>query len=258
MKKIYLYLVGALILIFVLYNIWPLPFEYFAKSVILPVSNVLVETGKRIVSPISLLGDISSLNSKNKELENKNSELVAEVAKLKNSSRQCTELMREVDKSEVLDKAIIAKVVSRTPGGLSQKIIVNRGENDLVKSGSAVLTNGYFVGRVGKVEQNRSEVELIFSHGLLVPVIMEKNPEGGLLQGGLEGLTVTDIPISSKTEAGDKVMTSGLGGELPSGLLIGEVALNLGIEGELFQKVRVKSPINPYLIDFVSILNHEL
>ncbi|MFH1854902.1 MAG: rod shape-determining protein MreC [bacterium] len=258
MKKLYLYLIGALILIFVLYNIWPLPFEYFAKSVILPASNILVETGKRIVSPISLLKDIGSLNSKNKELENNNRELTAKVARLKNSSRQCIELMREVDKSEALGEVIIAKVVSRTPGGLSQKIIINRGEEDSVKSGSAVLANGYFVGRVGKVEKNRSEVELIFSHGLLVPVMMEKNPEGGLLQGGLEGLTVTDIPINSKIEAGDKVMTSGLGGELPSGLLIGGVALNLGIEGELFQRVRVKSPINPYLIDFVSVLNHEL
>lgn len=259
MKKFfYLYLLSTAILLVVLYKIWPLPFHSFAKSVLLPASNVLAEGGKKIYSPVDLLVKLSSLDKTNKQLEERNLALSSELAKLKDDVSQSRQLLAEIDKSKGMQNLIIAKVIVRTPGGFNQKIIINKGSENLVKPGLAVLSNGYFIGKVAKVQQAQSEVELIFSHSLRVPIKMEKNNDGGLLQGGLEGLVVTDIPINSKIESGDNVITSGLGGELPSGLLIGRIGLHLGVEGELFQKVRVVSPINPFALEFVSILQNEL
>jgi rod shape-determining protein MreC len=247
-----------MILLLVLYKIWPLPFHYLAKSVLLPSANVIVVSARKIYSPVQLLVDLNSLDRKNKSLEQENISLEAENAKLRDDSREATQLLSETDASKSFKNIIIARVVSRTPGGFSQKVIINKGAADNITAGAAVLCQGYFTGRVTSIERNRSEVELIFSHNSRIPVRMEKNPEGGLLQGGLEGLTVTDIPVNSKAETGDNVLTSGLGGEIPSGLLVGKVGLHLGLEGELFQKVRVTSPINPYSIGFVSVLSNEL
>ena len=238
----------------VLYKIWPLPFDSFSKAVILPSVNVVVESGKTIYSPIRLLVDLNTLDQKNKDLEQANTQLEADNAKLKNDSLETAQLLLEINKSKATQKVVVAKVIARNPGGFNQEVIVNKGESDGITNGSAVLSQGYFIGRVTKVDQSQCEVELIFSHNSLVPVKMDKNLDGGLLQGGLEGLTITDIPINSTAETGDNVLTSGLGGDIPSGLLVGKIGLHLGLDGELFQKVQVISPINPASVEFVSII----
>ncbi len=259
MKKIvYFYLISAIVLLIVLYRIWPLPFQTFSKAVLLPSANAFAQAGKKVYSPVNLILNLNSLNETNKRLEEENLKLSAELSKLKSDSYDAKQLLGEITKSKAAGNILIAKVISRTPGGFNQKIIINKGERDGVVKGQTVLSSGYFIGLVSQVDKSQSEVELIFSHSLRVPVKMEKNSDGGLLQGGLEGLVVTDIPINSKIESSDNIITSGLGGQIPTGLLVGQIGLHLGVEGELFQKVRVTSPINPSAIEFVSVLQNEL
>lgn len=220
----------------------------------MPSVNVLGVMGNQVLSPVELIKNISHLDQNNKSLQDENNLLTAELAKAQEASRSCTLLSEEVAQDKGFALSQTAKVIGRTPGGLNSTLLLDKGSDDGVQNGSAVLTNGYFIGKIQKVEKTKSEVMLIFSHGSLVPVSMEKNSEGGLLQGGLEGLTVTDIPISSKAETGDGVITSGLGGDLPPGLLIGKIGAHLGLQGDLFQKVTVVSPINPYDINYVTVL----
>ncbi len=259
MKKIYyFYLTAAIVLLVVLYKIWPLPFQAFSQAVILPTANVFVEAGRKVYSPFRLLVDLRNLENRNKDLENQNIQLQAELSKLKNDTYETSQLLNEVNKNTAQTSAVIAKVISRSPGGFNQQIIINKGERDGVRKDFAVLSNGYFIGQVARTDQTQSVIELIFSHGLRVPVKMEKNNDSGLLQGGLEGLVVTDIPIDAKIQSEENVLTSGLGGIIPPGLVVGKIGLHLGVQGELFQKVRVVSPINPFSIEYVTILANGL
>lgn len=255
MKKIYLYAVSFLVLLVILYEIWPLPFEYTAKTVLLPAVNVLSTIGQKALSPIKLLKNVSALDQLNKSLEEQNNLLITQLTKAEDTSKSCSLLAQEIEKDKGYVNSLPAKVIGRTPGGLNSTLLLNKGLGDGIAQGDAVLTNGYFVGKIKNVESSKSEVALIFSHSSMIPVMMASNREGGLLQGGLEGLTVTDIPISSKATTDDSILTSGLGGDLPSGLLIGKIGVHLGMEGDLFQKVQVTSPVNPYEISYVTILS---
>jgi rod shape-determining protein MreC len=253
-SKIYLYAVYALVLLVVLYKIWPLPFQEASKRVLLPTVNVLAEMGQKVISPINTLRDLNRLDKKNKALEQENNELMAKVASQENTNKNCSLYLKEVGKGSPKN-SIIAQVIGRTPGGLNSTLLLNKGSSDDIYVGDAVLSTGYFIGKVKSITDRTSEVMLIFSHNSFIPVVTNKNNDGGLLQGGLEGLTITDIPINSKAEVGDSVVTSGLGGELPAGLMVGKIGVHLGIKGDLFQKVKVESPINPYQINFVTVLN---
>lgn len=253
MKRIYLYLVTALVLLVIFYKIWPLPFFAFSKSVLMPTADVLTALAEKTIAPFRVIGDISNLAVENKRLTDENRLLKATLAKEEDSIRNNQLLLAEIQKEKNIS-SVQAKVIGRTPGGLNATLLLDKGSSDGLKSNAAVLTSGYFVGKLTSVSEHSCEATLIFSHSSLVPINIAGNSEGGLLQGGLEGLAVTDIPISAKVEAGQDITTSGLGGDLPSGLLVGKVGVHLGIEGDLFQKVKVDSPINPYQINYVSVI----
>ena len=76
-----------------------------------------------------------------------------------------------------------------------------------------------------------------------------------MLRGGFGGLTVEDIPLNIPIKKGEQVVTSGLGGDIPMGLMVGEVEDVVSREGEIFQKVTVKSPIQIYFLEFVFVVS---
>lgn len=253
-RGFYLYFAVAFILIIILYEIWPVPFWFISREVILPAAQMSSDAAKIIASPFSVLANFNSLEKDNKKLTQENNQLRAELAKLSEQSHICSSATAEILSSSSYENAKVAKVVGRTPWGYRESLVVNAGQNDSIREGAAVLSNGYLVGRVKKVHSSQSEIELISSHVSLIPAILEKSRESGLIQGKLEGLSMIEVPTNANIEANEKVLTSGLGGDLPSGLLIGETLPIVGVKKGPFQTLKISSPINFSSIEFVSIL----
>jgi rod shape-determining protein MreC len=247
--------VSIAVLLVVFYFIWPLPFFWFSKNVILPTIEVLSDAVYRAASPIRVLIEINRLDQINKNLESENNALRSELAKAKFESYLCEEIKKEKDASSAAGFEVIsARVIGRTSYGVNQSMILDKGSADGVKEGAAVISQGYLLGRIVTVDQRKSELRLIFSHLSRIPAMIESNHESGLVQGGLEGLTLNDISVKAKISPGDKVETSGLGGDLPPGILIGTVSEVLGIKGGLFQSAKIESQIKPTSIEVVSII----
>jgi len=245
----------AIVLLVILYEIWPVPFWYLSKKVILPIGEKTSDVFAVLVSPFRFLGRISGLDGVNKNLQDENQALTAEVARLNDNIHLCSGINKEANLSRIQGYGtIVASIVGRTPSSSSQTIIVNVGAKDQVKVGAAVLSSGYLIGQVKKVDNGQSEVHLIFSHDSLIPSVLEKTRETGLTQGGLEGLFLTEIPATTTVSVKDKVLTSGLGGDLPSGILIGETE-NVVKQGDnLFQSIKLNSPIDVSSLEVVSIV----
>lgn len=254
MKKFYIYFVLGTVLLIVLYEIWALPFEFLAQKVVMPTAYVVTQVFQTIISPVGFIRDLKSLDEKNKSLEQENLALKADVAKVtgQNQIMQASKTESEASKSFEFE-SVQARVIGQTPYSYDQTYIINKGTNDGLKTGDGVMSSGNLIGRIKKIYSDRSEVESIMSHDSIVPVRLLISKESGLLQGGLEGLVMTDIPMGAKIQSGDQVMTSGLGGDLPPGILVGKVEQIIGSDGELFQKTRV-SPITTFAdIQVVSV-----
>lgn len=243
------------LLLVILYNIWSLPFEFLAKKVILPTSNVIGDLANRALSPIRFLGEINGLYEKNKQLEGENLSLKAQIVSEKEQENLCTQILQE-QKVSVQQKTIFARIISRAPQNFNRYIVVDRGTVDGVGENDAVMSNGYLIGQIRTVEEKSSEVVLITNHSYMTPAMLDRSRENGMVQGSLEGLVITDIPSWIDIANGEKVLTSGLGGDLPKGLLIGEVVESDNNSG-LFQSVEVSSPFILSKTEGVTILINE-
>jgi rod shape-determining protein MreC len=245
----------AVVLLVILYELWPLPFEVFSKRAILPASYKITQAARYIASPFVIVANINKLADTNKRLEQENLSLKSDNAKSLESAHVCEILNKEVGQSSQNRFDVVAAlVVGRTPSLANQVLIVDKGSNDGVKNGAAVMSQGYLVGVTMSVTASQSEVRLITGHDSFIPAVTLNSRESGLVQGGLEGLDLTEVPISSPIGQGETVLTSGLGGDLPAGIIIGTLGSQVSKTSGLFQTIQIDYPVHINSLEVVSII----
>jgi len=254
-KNLYKWIIAVGVII-AMYLIWPNPFWYLSRNIILPIGEKTADVGKMIFSPFKIFFSIDDLAKQNKQLEDENTALKSEIVAVKEKERFCSEVKKEVSAMSAFfspDKLLGAKTSGRSPDSFNQVLVIDKGTKDGLSGGEAVTYAGALVGKVDKVYGNQSEVRLISSYNSATPVVMEKSREMGLVRGGIEGVVVTDIPSSSKIELGEKVLTSGLGGDLPQGILVGTIEAVIDSKG-VFSSAKLELPTDLRKIEVLTVI----
>ncbi|RHW38681.1 rod shape-determining protein MreC [Lysinibacillus yapensis] len=155
--------------------------------------------------------------------------LQAEVNTLQSENKSLQELVDKQDSLREYDP-LKATVIARNPDQWEEKIILNKGSSHGVKLNMAVMTANGLIGKISLVTPFTSEVELLHSNNPnnRVSAIIQGKKEDvfGLLEGydvERNELILKRIDSNFKINEGEKVVTSGLGGIFPKGILIGEV-----------------------------------
>jgi rod shape-determining protein MreC len=124
---------------------------------------------------------------------------------------------------------LTADVIARDPQSREKYLIINRGSNDGVMVGMAVVSPNYFVGQITEVEPNRSKVLLVidsqFQTGAKLALAGAEGIVYGRWQSG-ERIILKHIPANTQVEAGengDLAVTSGKTARVPANLIIGKV-----------------------------------
>lgn len=239
-----------------------LPSSYFspARNLFFQAARPFAIFGNLTVGKISSffanLKHLSSLSKENEKLIRENLELQSRLAVLKEAQHESEILKKELgfasNKGEL--KLVPASIIGRSVSGFLKTVTIDRGRADGLKMGQAVISQGILVGVIKQIDENTSEVNLIYNYNSLVPVMLVDSRGTGLLRGGLEGLTVEDIPLNIPIKIGEQVVTSGLGGEMPAGILVGQTIEVISKPGEIFQKVTISSPIEIYYLEFVFVV----
>ena len=109
-------------------------------------------------------------------------------------------------------------------------IIIDKGKKSGMKENMAVLTSEGLVGRIKKANQFSSQVELISTSvktsKLSVDIQQEEENIFGMINRYDEDkdlLVISDIDNKYNIKKGSKVVTNGLGDQLPKGILVGKV-----------------------------------
>ena len=119
---------------------------------------------------------------------------------------------------------LVARVIGRTIIPTEHVILLDRGLREgVVREGVLVDVAGV-VGRIVEVHPTTSLVSLLTDPDSRIACLVERSREGALLvgTGGLQG-RLEYLDLEADVEAGDRVVTAGLGGSFPSGLLLGVV-----------------------------------
>ena len=191
--------------------------------------------------------DVYSLRQRNAELED-------EVSKLQTSVIGLQEQLKEADVLYALlnfararpeNQYVACSVIGRDPSPFFHYVIIDHGSDDGIRHGMPVVTEQGLVGRVDAVISNAARVQLINDIGSAVNIHLQNSKSEAVLRGAVTGdisidMVNQDIAISP----GDLVLTSGLGGNYPSDILVGQVASVKKLETDLFQTAVVQPAVD--------------
>ena len=140
---------------------------------------------------------------------------------------------------EALDP-IYAKVIARAPGQWFETFSINRGNNDGVSAGMAVVNGDGLIGRVYEAGINYAKVICIIDTRSAVACMVQATRDNGIMRGEVSQSSVRAecyvyyLPSLNNVVPGDAVITSGTDSLFPKGLHIGTVSavsMDAGSEG---------------------------
>lgn len=125
-------------------------------------------------------------------------------------------------------KIAVATVIRRDPNDDFYGFTIDKGSRDDVKKGDPVINDGGLVGWVSEVSVTTSRVTTLLSPEAKVGAMDQKTHDSGIATGSThfcdEGeLILSVISADNKIKADDIVITTGVGGVYPAGIVVGKV-----------------------------------
>ena len=118
-------------------------------------------------------------------------------------------------------------VVADSGSPFRQSVLLNIGSRDGIQDGWAAMDGLGLVGRISGVGSSTSRVILLTDNASQIPVIIQPSGQRAILVGDNSyAPPVEFIENVDLVRPGDRIVTSGAGGVLPAGLLIGTLALD--------------------------------
>lgn len=167
-----------------------------------------------------------ALQTENEQLREENLLLRSQVQKLSFLASDNARLRGLHSAASVLNsRVIISEVIGLDPDPERHVLIINRGRNQAIYEGQAVLdANGVF-GRVIQPGKSTSRIMLITDRSHSVPVRINRNGIRAILSGtgNRSELRLQYVPEKSDIVVGDLLVTSGLGLDFPEGYPVAKV-----------------------------------
>lgn len=196
-------------------------------------------------------GDVTLLREQNAMLESQVTQLQTQLIVLEEQmgeAQVCFALL-DFGRTNPQYNYIAATVIGREISPFLQYIIIDRGTNHGVFYGMPVVTQQGLVGRVDAVIASAARVKLITDSTSVVNVRLQSANIEAQLVGSLTGDVSLDmIPLDEVVEPGDVVLTSGLGGNFPPNIFVGQVLSTQRRDNALFQTASVQP-----IVDFKGI-----
>jgi rod shape-determining protein MreC len=121
-------------------------------------------------------------------------------------------------------EAVAAEVIGRNSNSWTEIIYINRGTRDKVAKGLPVVTHEGLVGQVIQAAPALSQVMLLTDFRSGVDALVQRTRASGVVAGrGRNIAELKFLPVGADLQPGDRLISSGMGGVFPKGLIIGEV-----------------------------------
>ena len=147
-----------------------------------------------------------------------------------------------------------ATVIARVPDDPAGSFIINIGQSQGIASGMPVITENGLVGIVGRVSERYCRVLTLMDPAVNIGVLDSTTLDTGILTGEDNTARLTYLRLQSEAAAGDLILTSGYGEQIPQGLTVGylsEVSLaatGLTLEGVIDLSARPENARQVFVI----------
>ncbi len=227
--KVIIFVVAAIVLLFVDARLQILgKVRHVIGMVIYPVQRVAMVprdlfelTGEYLASVNELHAEVDRLRAK----EMQDAQVLERVAFLENENRHLRELLGMSQQLKV--KSVPAEILYDARNAFVRKVVLNRGSRDGVLPGQPVIDENGVIGQVTEVYLTTCEVTLLTDKDQAIPVLNARSGERSVAYGkGQQGyLELRFMMTNADIEQGDLLVTSGIDGVYPPGLVVGRVAM---------------------------------
>ncbi|MCL2332523.1 MAG: rod shape-determining protein MreC [Actinomycetia bacterium] len=231
-----------------------------ARAVLQTTVSPIGQAGKWVATPLrTFAGWLGGLGISRSELES----LRAQNATLKSRVVELQEQQRSTGVKTGLKSiagaagytGVTADVIGLPTSQWQQVIVVNAGRSKGIGKSMPVLAANGLLGQVVDVGPNWAKVRLITDQESGIASLLQNNRAQGITRGSLSGaLTMNFVSMNATVTAGDTVITSGLGGVFPKGLIVGQVSKVSKEVNSLYKVIQVQPANDMGQIEEVIIL----
>ncbi|MEG0797808.1 MAG: rod shape-determining protein MreC [Acidaminococcaceae bacterium] len=200
-------------------------------AVVTPLNEAVAGVAQSASSTRGFFAALTTMQTENAQLKKDTEELryanlrMAEIFAENNRLRVLLAYKNEAKNLELLT----VKVVGRDFGDLKESLLINAGSEQGIKEEMPVVTADGLVGIVAAVYPTAARVQLVTSPFCKVGGIVLRSASRAVgVVNGIAGqdadLEMNNMSRDANIVAGDVVVTSGLGGRHPRGLVIGSVS----------------------------------
>lgn len=249
---------GVIVVLVILHFVGVLrPVENFFVFVTKPVVSATNKATRSVTGSFSFLGSIGHLATENDSLKQQVEKLQAENARLAEVDKENSTLRSQLkfEGKQQYDE-VPSFVIGYDPTSFTEFLTIDKGTEAGIKNGDPVITDsGLLVGQVQNAGWKSSQVLLTTDSNSSINAIVQDSRASGIVKGdhGL-ALTMSLIPQDEVVKEGDRVVTSGLGGEFPKGLVLGQVQSVSEQANELFQSATLKPAVSFRDVEIVFVI----
>jgi rod shape-determining protein MreC len=232
-----------------------------AKEAVAPLHGLVSSAGLRIRNMGRSLRGWGGLPEENRKLSAEVVQLQSRITELEALEMENMYLRDALEFKRRASRNLVAcEVIARDISGWWRTIRINKGGREGVQPDQAVVTSRGLVGKVISVSPRTAEVLLVSDPGCRVSVEISGLKAYGVLSGkGLSarGHILCEISMIQKgldIPKGAAVVTSGLGGIFPRGLMVGYIEHVEMDEGGLFQRAEILPQVDLGRLDYVFVV----
>ncbi len=203
-----------------------------AVLMLLPLS-VKEAVGRAVVAtvfaplekPLAQLRSLIQSRQENLELRRSLASVSLEIASLKQAAAENAQLREMLGLRERWQWSLeAAEVSSRQPGIFAPDLVIDKGAAEGLAKGMVAVSTMGLVGRLSGIDDRSSVVQSIFHPDFRVSALDLRSRVLGVMryQPG-SGMVLDRVPLQSDIKAGDTLVSSGYGGVMPYGLMLGTV-----------------------------------
>lgn len=225
--------------------------ELAISSMFLPIEGAAESTRKTAERAADAVMPRAELLDQVRDLQKENQQLRLRAVQLEALAHENIRIRGQLGlPAHVPWKLKLARVVAVDPANWWRSVRIDRGSRDGVVTNAAVLTLDGLVGRVSEVGFTHSRVVLIGDPDCRVSVLIQETREHGVIAPTTSTpLDPTVVELGylsrhSKLAPGQRVITSGLGGVFPKGIVVGHIVDFRSIGYGLYNEARVKLQVN--------------
>ncbi len=197
-------------------------------------------------------------------LQRENAVLRQRVAQLEEENQRLREMAASNERLRALlafrettsRSMIAAQVIGQDPSSWFKSVTINRGERDGVQTGMAVICPEGVIGRVLKTASHYAVVLLVTDYNSAVDAIVQRSRAKAIVEG--RGGNECQLKYLLRTEevaVGDAVVTSGLDGAFPKGLMVGQIRKVEKVGHGVFQYAEIVPSVDLTRLEEVLIIS---